>query len=145
MAQMITKKEVFNSVIPCAIPIERSRFHTWALVDAAHELVNPRRGNFKPELKWAFNLLWKADAVLGSKDDIMGKNDRIIAEDFGGDEKLWHVRRLLRAARDAITNGDLKKAKNCAHLAQNTLFHHAALRFAECLFGLRKPAEGISR
>lgn len=124
-----------------------ARLHTWSLVETAEELLNPRRGSWKPDKEWAMRFLEKADLVLGDSrgGDVLGRNDPLIAEDFGGDEELWAVREQIRKTKHLISLNEVGKALKEIKEVDALLLNRALDKFVSCFLGLTVPEKGVSQ
>lgn len=124
------------SVDRCWMAAE-ARFRTWSFISAAQQLA--AEGN--SEQAWRF--MERADRALGL-DDSLEVNHPVIAQDYGGDQGLWDVRRRIRVAKDQLKAGQLEEAQAAITRLDSFFFFHAFRRSIECISHLIDPDFGVA-
>lgn len=112
------------------------RFHTWALVEAAHSLNN------RMDSELIIKLLIRADGVLTIRG--RGVNDPVIAEDLGGDEVITDLRRRIQKAIEHLKCGEIADVRDELWVVRKTLYLNAIKRLFECVHGDESPSKGVS-
>ena len=134
--QEVPRNPVEEAMDRCALSME-PRFRTWSYISAAGQLVH--EGN--SEGAWRF--LHRADKALGLNNSLEVNHPKI-AEDYGGDEELWKIRRKIRKAKDQLKRGEMEGAEETITSLDGFFFFHSVRRSVECILGLIEPEFGVA-